>query len=150
MFACLSKPSHSQLSDNMPTAVYTLKSIACPSQYVSLTDDNIVGHSAKSGVIIEWFAKFDESVVTFQAVRNGRITDDYIYFDSDTRTLIRSSSPYSFLVKRSPELHDYFFIKLQGSDLVWTLTSWGENSPIKIQRKTDSPEQLWKFEKVSD
>ncbi|KAG2067768.1 hypothetical protein BDR04DRAFT_1104527 [Suillus decipiens] len=136
----------------MPTAIYTLKSIARPSQYVSLTDDNIVGHSAEPGVMIEWFAKFHESVVTFQAVRNGRITDDYIYFDSDTRSLIRSSNPYSFLVKRSPKLHDYFFIKLEGSDLFWTLTSWDENSPIKIQRNTnpDSTEQLWKFEKVSD
>lgn len=68
----------------MRTGTYKLANVARPGQYVSLVDGNIVGHSEEPGIMIEWFAMFHEGeLATFQAVRNGEILEEYIYFDSN-------------------------------------------------------------------
>ncbi|KAG2067770.1 hypothetical protein BDR04DRAFT_1104528 [Suillus decipiens] len=136
----------------MTTAIYRLKSIARPLRFVSLVDDDVVGHSDGPGVVMEWFAKFREvGLATFQAVRGGQITNDYIAFDSRTRSLVRSDSPSLFLVKKSPRAPDFNFIGIQGTDLVWALTSWDENTPIQLQIKNEnSTEQLWIFEETTE
>ncbi|KAG2346835.1 hypothetical protein BDR05DRAFT_959004 [Suillus weaverae] len=134
----------------MPTGIYKLISVACPVRYVSLVNDNIVGHSEESGIMTEWFAKFEGGTATFQAVRDGKICDEYIHFDRNTQSLTRSNKPGLFHVEEvtTGSSFRHFSIAIKGADnCVWTLTSWDENSPIKGQRKNGSVEQLWMFKK---
>ncbi|KAG1776607.1 hypothetical protein EV702DRAFT_1045947 [Suillus placidus] len=123
----------------MPTGIYKLISVACPVRYVSLVNDNIVGHSEESGIMTEWYVKFSEGdIATFQAVRDGKVCDEYIYFDGN------------FFVKEvsTGSSFRHFSIDIGGgNDRTWTLTSEAENSPIKGERKTGSAEQLWMFKK---
>lgn len=137
----------------MRTDTYKLANVAYPGRYVSLVNGNIVGHSEEPGIIIEWFPMFHEGgLATFQAVRNDEICDEYIYFDTHTRSLTCSDNPWLFLVREGNTASSSicFSIEIEGTDdWAWTLTSPDENSPIKTQRNTGaSTEQLWKFENL--
>lgn len=132
----------------MHTGTYKLANVARPGQYVSLVDGNIVGHSEEPGIMIEWFAMFHEGeLATFQAVRNGEILEEYIYFDSNTRSLTCSKNPWLFWVSESPRSPKFFSIEIECTDLAWSLTSWDENSPIEAQSNASSTQQLWMFER---
>ncbi|KAG1743094.1 hypothetical protein EDB19DRAFT_1827484 [Suillus lakei] len=120
--------SHSQLSDDMFTGIYKLTSVARPGRYVSLVDGKIVGHSEESKLMIEFTTFHEGELATFQAVRNGEVCDEYIYFDCKL--------PFS--------------IEIETTDQAWTLSLWddSENSPIESQSNTRSTQQLWMFEKA--
>ncbi|KIK49068.1 hypothetical protein CY34DRAFT_774497 [Suillus luteus UH-Slu-Lm8-n1] len=148
----------------MRTDTYKLANVAYAGRYVSLVNGNIVGHSEEPGIMIEWFPMFHEGgLATFQAVRNDEVCDEYIYFDTNTRSLTCSDNPWLFLVREGNTTSSSicfstttslnwlpFSIEIEGTDdWAWTLTSPDENSPIKTQRNTGaSTEQLWKFEKL--
>lgn len=132
------------------TKTYKLASAARPGRYVSLDDGKIVGHSDGPGVMTEWFATFHEGgMATFQAVRNGKVCDEYIYFNPNTLSLTCSDNPWLFLIRESNS-SEFFSIEIECTDdWAWTLTSWDENSPIETKSNTGSTQQLWKFESSS-
>ncbi|KAG2362194.1 hypothetical protein BDR07DRAFT_1461023, partial [Suillus spraguei] len=113
----------------MHANIFKLQSAARPPQYIYLTKGNTVGHSDEPGVMIEWFTSFHEGrSATFKAACNGAECGEYIYFDSNTRSLTCSDNPSLFLVKDSPKVSKLFSIEIGGANLAWTLTSWDENS----------------------
>ncbi|KAG2067767.1 hypothetical protein BDR04DRAFT_1104523 [Suillus decipiens] len=128
--------------------IFKSQSAARPSQYIYLTKGDTVGHSDEPGVMIEWFTTFHEGrLATSKAVCNGAECGEYIHSDSDTRSLTCSDNPSLFLVKESPKVSKLFSIEIGGANLAWTLTSWDENSHIKIQSKDVSIQQ---FEQVPE
>ncbi|KAG1738902.1 uncharacterized protein EDB91DRAFT_1082606 [Suillus paluster] len=136
----------------MLTGTYKLNSVARPGQYIALVDGNIVGHSNRlPGVMIEWRVTFHEGVTgaaTFQPIRDGQVSDEYIYFDKGNQSLIPSNKPWLFIVKENPRSSNFLSIGIYDTDLVSALLSWDDNTPLEIQPNTDATQQLWMFEKI--
>lgn len=131
----------------MPTGTYKLQSVARPGRYISLADGKVVGNSAESGAVIEWYAAFDEeNLASFQAVSNGQLFDEYISFDSETGSLTTSKTPYLFAVTPSPRQPSFFAMEVVAIKKVWALTSWDQGAPIELQDNTDATQQLWLFD----
>ncbi|KAG0698219.1 hypothetical protein DFH29DRAFT_878140 [Suillus ampliporus] len=147
----------------MFSGIYKLKSAARPTQYLSLVDNRIVGHSDK-GVMNEWLVTFAENRRgMFQPVRNGVVYPEFICFNPESQSLMMSGNPMLFPVREctgpseSSELDTgpsksseagLFAIEINDTDQVWALLSWTDNTPIVIETDNCSTPQLWVFDKV--
>lgn len=135
----------------MSTGKYKLQNAARPWLYVSIVDGKIVGSSGGSGVMIEWFANVrEDGLATFQAVSDGQVTDDYIYFDLGNQSLILSKDPFFFAIIPSPRAPTLSLIGIIDPDWVWATVSQEQNLPISIRSKDGSTAELWVFEKAPE
>lgn len=101
--------------------------------------------------MIEWFANVrEDGLATFQAVSDGQVTDDYIYFDLGSQSLILSKDPFFFAIIPSPRAPALSLIGIIDPDWVWATVSQEQNLPISIRSKDGSTAELWVFEKAPE
>ncbi|KAJ8583853.1 hypothetical protein M405DRAFT_827837 [Rhizopogon salebrosus TDB-379] len=137
--------------------VYKLQSAARPTQYATYfgPDERIVGNNGRDGQLVNnWIVtSYPNSTVTFEILRLGAEYPLYIspQITPEGQYLTLSREPFYFYVQESPQVQNLYSFGIPrsggGSDDVWALLGWENNTPVIIQGNTGSTQELWVFER---